>query len=907
MVPFSSTVWLTCFLYLALTASAERVCSSASGRRCAVRLSRRLSAQSEPKLQVSSRNIEQSMTKTANSTFQVFIEGAPSSDHVAAIQYATQVIANSWISSQPVRVKVNFRKDLGDENTLGDARSTSAWFLGGFAYPVSMAKALLKMDLNAEDAGEDFYDVIVRLNTKTNWYTKIDGETTWAKFDLVTVCMHELLHGLIITGGGIEVKPDASVSSGFSAHFLGNEYVWRFEAFIAVGTDKGVDCPVATYRGQTDMLGSALTSNNLWFVTSSGRRVASLNAPVIYEPGSSTYHLASAHYPNDLMSPSIPTQYSSHTISPLIREIFRLLMNDKESGANICERPYRPARLSDIDVLKQNLGTATQSLAPTKTPPTFLQSSLPRAQPTSLISSGQPRAPSPSFSGPEMKENVAVQSPDPSPEGATSSVVPSPTAKPQESIGSRGFGFSPPSSSATPMPEMGRPESSLSSSARPILSPSAFSAPSKPRASAVGLAHTSPIVTPASNRSPMMSPSRSLNPGELASDISGSAPGPVVDVRPSTIYSPTVSPQQSAAFLTVVPPTRTALPSTGLSPPIAPGQTLPGATGQYRLQPTPSWAQSGAPKSLPEQKESPSSTYHVPVAAQSVSVSPSSTSGQTPGIASSASNAPSASNVVTSPTMERSRSPSRYYLPGPEKNQNHTLARSGSPGPDVPSESDPLPSQPPIVSTSEKSVLPTDSSNRPGPPKRNGPSRPSNESPSASQSPTPRAQADQSGACFPSEALAEVEGIGNVALRYLTIGQRVRTGPRSFSSVYAFSHRDSEAVSDFVSLKTATGEEVELSPGHFIFTNNTARLAREVRVGDVLLLASGQWVTVAGKRRIRRRGLFNPHTMDGRIVINRIVVTTSTESVPAAAASALLIPLRTAHRIAYIYSRLGSF
>lgn len=952
----SAFLCLACILNLALAASAKQVCSSHGTRRCTVRLPRPSSANHPSDLHVSSRKIKQSLTQAANSTFHLYIERAPSPAHVAAIQYATQKVADAWVSSQPVRVKISFRRDLGDSTTLGDARSTSAWFLGGFAYPVAMAKALLQMDLNVEDPGDDYYDVVVRLNAVTNWYTRTDGKTAWAKFDLATVCMHELLHGLIITGGGIEVKPDTSAPSGFSADFLGSEYVWRFEAFVAVATENGEDCAVASYRGRPARLGAALTSNNLWFTTSTGR-VASLHAPVVFEEGSSIFHNAQAHYPHDLMSPSMPTQYSSHVISPLVREMFRILMDETESGAKICEKPYRPSRISDTDVFKQKLPAVTPSAVPTKTPRTRFRPSAPYAQPTSPASSRPPLAASPSVSSPAVKDKVVTASPESVMQGAANTVLS-------------------PSSSAVPVPETSRPAVysptiAIPGQPSPFVTPSTASTTAQssvPGSMATPASKGSPLVSennisvPAQNSSvaPVtllgntVSPSTSVKPAELGTrGLANLSPsnsvGPAEETSQTAIASSAIIPSQSAGYSTPFGLAGSTSPSIAVgstttpvskrsesaSPYVSPQNESSSSHSPQLHDPSSSPEQTGSslhlgstksdkPSSIHVTSESPTGTPGVPGPAYSNFVFPSLTvtpKADMPGkstVTSTASSSPvhsGQSHELATPSTERSHSSSLYNLSSPEKESAGAI--SSSPNPDsidasgaVPSET-PKPAGPQMSpeSTTKESKDPESS------PQREGRWKANNKDPWKSRSPTPTNDVNISlaprtnhsgGACFPSAALVDVVGVGSVAILDLSIGQSVRTGPGSFSVVFAFSHRNPDAISEFLVLETESGHGIELSPGHFIPTNGTIQLARDVRVGDEVLLASGQTTAVLDVRRITRRGLFNPHTTDGRIVVNGIVATTYTESVEPGVASALLVPVRILYRMMYMCSKVYS-
>lgn len=137
-------------------------------------------------------------------------------------------------------------------------------------------------------------------------------------------------------------------------------------------------------------------------------------------------------------------------------------------------------------------------------------------------------------------------------------------------------------------------------------------------------------------------------------------------------------------------------------------------------------------------------------------------------------------------------------------------------------------------------------------------------------------------------------------MKALGIGDEVVTGSGRVSTVYAFSHADRrEAVRHpFVRLATAAGVTLTASPGHFVYVLDGAdrRLvpAAAVRVGDVLPLASGanSSAVVVGVSTVALPGLYNPHTLDGDIAVDGVVVSTWTVAVRPAVAAAALAPLR---------------
>ncbi|GAB0490748.1 hypothetical protein MMPV_001985 [Pyropia vietnamensis] len=159
---------------------------------------------------------------------------------------------------------------------------------------------------------------------------------------------------------------------------------------------------------------------------------------------------------------------------------------------------------------------------------------------------------------------------------------------------------------------------------------------------------------------------------------------------------------------------------------------------------------------------------------------------------------------------------------------------------------------------------------------------------------------DAERACFPSSSLVTLASGRVVSMRSLRLGDEVVIGGGRLSTVYAFSHADGrEAVRHpFVRLATTTGVTLTASPGHYVYVLDGADrrlvLAAAVRVGDVLPLATGtnHSTVVVGVSRVALPGLYNPHTLDGDIAVDGVVVSTWTVAVPPAVAAAALAPLQ---------------
>jgi len=148
-----------------------------------------------------------------------------------------------------------------------------------------------------------------------------------------------------------------------------------------------------------------------------------------------------------------------------------------------------------------------------------------------------------------------------------------------------------------------------------------------------------------------------------------------------------------------------------------------------------------------------------------------------------------------------------------------------------------------------------------------------------------------SSVCFPATAAVQLEDGSAVRMDALQVGQKVRVGAKEHSEVFMFSHTYTDAQATFVQLKTATGS-IQLTEGHYIYANGKAVPAGTVKVGDLLETATGAPSAVTGISTVRATGLYNPHTLNGDIVVNGFRTTTYTDAINPTLAHAMLAPAR---------------
>lgn len=141
--------------------------------------------------------------------------------------------------------------------------------------------------------------------------------------------------------------------------------------------------------------------------------------------------------------------------------------------------------------------------------------------------------------------------------------------------------------------------------------------------------------------------------------------------------------------------------------------------------------------------------------------------------------------------------------------------------------------------------------------------------------------------CFPGTAMVLTASGTEVAMRDLKIGDRVAVmrddGTIGFDEVYLFTHKDEAVVAECVELRLASGRRLLATARHFVPVSGPAAPWSEARLVAVEDVAVGHWVWARGAdgepalsavvavERRRTRGLFNPLTWSGTIIVDGVV------------------------------------
>jgi Hint module len=169
-------------------------------------------------------------------------------------------------------------------------------------------------------------------------------------------------------------------------------------------------------------------------------------------------------------------------------------------------------------------------------------------------------------------------------------------------------------------------------------------------------------------------------------------------------------------------------------------------------------------------------------------------------------------------------------------------------------------------------------------------------SPSTSSSPN-------TASCFPASALVTLHDGSSTRMSEVSTGSKIKDYGGLTSEVFMFTHRDgSRSLHPFLYFKTAENFTLTISPGHYIYTPDGLRPARNLHVGSILILGDDRRALVMEKFIVLREGLYNPQTMSGSLIVDGFAVSAYTTAVAPSIAHAILSPLRLLYRSSWTKS-----
>ena len=246
-------------------------------------------------------------------TYQGFSDAAK-----RAFQAAVDVWSVALTTIVTIRVEAHWTPlapgilgQAGPENMLRDFPGAPQ---GGTWYPVSLANVLHGSDLTS-----GVPHITAEFSSSFgNWYFGLDGATPVDTYDLMSVVLHELGHGLGFIGS-------ANVSGGQGLWGSGSEFPFIYDRFIE-NTEAQKLLDTTLFPNPSTALAGQLQSTRLFFNgprarTANGNRSVHIYAPIIWQAGSSFSHLDEVTFPagnpDSLMSPQLGMGEAIHSPGPI--------------------------------------------------------------------------------------------------------------------------------------------------------------------------------------------------------------------------------------------------------------------------------------------------------------------------------------------------------------------------------------------------------------------------------------------------------------------------------------------------------------------------------------------------------------------------------------------------------------
>lgn len=244
--------------------------------------------------------------RSKSSTIEVEYVGF-SNEAMAAFQAAVDIWEGLIDSPVPIRILANWTP-LGG-STLGGAIYTAAYanFDGAqkldVFYPVALAEKITGRNLNGNTP-----DIFAEFNSNATWHFDPGSNPPANHYDLVTVVLHEIGHGLGFAGTFSSNGTNGRV--GLQASNVPIIYDIPIENF---NNENLIQTP--SFLSPSTALHTQLTGNNLFFDSPTSGR-PKIYAPSEFRQGSSISHLDETSFPgasvNALMTPFIDQQERIH-------------------------------------------------------------------------------------------------------------------------------------------------------------------------------------------------------------------------------------------------------------------------------------------------------------------------------------------------------------------------------------------------------------------------------------------------------------------------------------------------------------------------------------------------------------------------------------------------------------------
>ena len=243
------------------------------------------------------------------------------------VQAAIDTWAENFDSKVPIYIDATWGRS-SSFSILGSARPGSyfANFSGapdaGLWYPSALANALAGKDLDGDNP-----EIVITVNSLASWYRGGSLGPSKSEYDLQSVILHEMAHGL------------GFLSTDSYDNFFGYGSIDQptpYDAYVQTGDGRRLsDLPSPSLE-----LGEALTSKLVWSgaqgIAANGGVKPLLYTPKVYEDGSSVSHLDEATFSSAgrdaVMSPNLDAGEIFHEPGPLLLAMMQDLRTKPPAG-----------------------------------------------------------------------------------------------------------------------------------------------------------------------------------------------------------------------------------------------------------------------------------------------------------------------------------------------------------------------------------------------------------------------------------------------------------------------------------------------------------------------------------------------------------------------------------------------
>ncbi|HUM46483.1 MAG TPA: T9SS type A sorting domain-containing protein [Chitinophagales bacterium] len=257
-------------------------------------------------------------------------------DAQAAFQYAADIWSSLLNSTVSIKVNTYFAPLLpgllgitlpNGRKDFPGATQANTWFA------TSLANSIAGTELNTGEFDFDLY-----LNSTMSWYYGVDGNCPAGKYDLVSIVLHEMCHGLGFVGLGKVSGTTGSFGLLQAADFapIATSFPWPdLDTLPSIFDSKLQDSGgnfLSTFPNPSTELKSLFTGNQVYF---DGENASLMNggvkprmyAPSTFSLGSSLLHLNETTYPagniNELMTPFAGASNAVHDPGPIVMGILK--------------------------------------------------------------------------------------------------------------------------------------------------------------------------------------------------------------------------------------------------------------------------------------------------------------------------------------------------------------------------------------------------------------------------------------------------------------------------------------------------------------------------------------------------------------------------------------------------------